>query len=67
MVPFERQKRFPLLPFDKEEELPILPWSIVVEPCGDDVPDLVTCIWGCHNNDTHLMKLHASCQEGSGI
>ena len=27
MVPFERQKRFPLLPFDKEEELPTLPLS----------------------------------------
>ena len=30
-----------------------------VEPSGDDVPYLVTCIWGCHNNDTDLMKLHA--------
>ena len=26
MVPFERQKRFPLLPFEKEE-LPVLPLS----------------------------------------
>ena len=31
----------------------------MVEPIGDDVPYSVTCIWGCHNNDTDLMKLHA--------
>ena len=30
-----------------------------VEPSGDDVPYLVTCIWGWHNNDTDLLKLHA--------
>ena len=60
MVPFERQKRFPLLPFDKEEELPILPLSREgLSGYGDDVPYLVTCIGGYHNNDTDLMKLHA--------
>ena len=30
-----------------------------VEPIGDDVPFLVTCILGWHNNDRDLMNLHA--------
>ena len=30
-----------------------------VEPSGDDVPCLVICILGWHNNDTDLIKWHA--------
>ena len=38
-----------------------------VEPSGDNVPYLVICISGLHNNDTDLMKLHAEKLSGKKL
>ena len=69
IFPFERQKRFLLQPFEKKKNCVFhlcqgKDCQATVELNGDDVPYLVTCIWGWHNNDIDLMKLHAETQSG---